>query len=117
MIEFDDWKVNFFRRSLFTSDKEVRFTFTEFEVLMILIAARNKVVTRDSIVRILKNNGVNLLNRSLDIIISRIRKKLNSECILTVRSVGYEFVPEVKFDENDHIVQWFVNRYTEIPSN
>lgn len=114
-IEFNEWKVNFFRRSVYNDYKEVRLTFTEFEVLMILIASRNSFVTRDLIVHVLKNNGINLINHSVDKVISNIRKKLGNELIHTIRNVGYEFVSEVKFNEDnplaEHVIRWFNYRY------
>ena len=72
-------------------------TATEYDILSILIAAKGRKVSRDQIFQNLDKLESDSYDRSIDILIGRIRKKLgddpkNPEYIKTIRGIGYLFI-------------------------
>ena len=83
----------------FYSGKEIKFTATEFEILKFLVENKGNVKSREEIMEGLYGDTWEAFDRSLDIAISRIRKKLKEgtegkELIKTVRLKGYMFVTD-----------------------
>jgi DNA-binding response OmpR family regulator len=72
----------------------VSLTTVEFELLKILLESAGQVVSRDALVRTVLGRELHPFDRSLDMHISRLRKKLevagSEDCIKTLRSVGYQ---------------------------
>jgi OmpR family response regulator RpaB len=65
-------------------------TSTEFDLLHLLARDAGKVFTRDDILNHLRGHEVDLYTRAVDIVISRLRKKLEPlDCIKTLRNAGY----------------------------
>lgn len=76
-------------------------TVGEFRMLHLLAQAPNRVLTREHILDLTKDDNLDILDRSIDIQIARIRKKIGDsaktpEIIKTVRSVGYMLVADKK---------------------
>lgn len=70
----------------------------EFEVLVLLIEHRGRVLTRDTMFRRIWGPNFSGDPKTLDVHIKRLREKLepdpaNPQRIVTVRGVGYKFVP------------------------
>lgn len=80
-------------RDAFYEEIPVRLTALEFDILELLVRAAGRIVSRDEIAAALHQREVSPLDRSLDVHISHVRKKLNSgrDLILTVRGLGYLF--------------------------
>lgn len=79
---------------LIMDDQEVRLPRKEFELLYLLASNNNKVVTRDRIFEAIWGKDVIVVDRTIDVHIRRLRKKIGSEFIQTVKGVGYKFVSE-----------------------
>ena len=80
---------------------EIKLTGMEFNLLHILAANQGKVFNRNQIISELKGVDVELYSRSVDILLSRVRQKLNDDAkqprfIKTLRNVGYTFVAKKK---------------------
>ncbi len=70
--------------------RELELTYTEFDLLYLLAERRGGVVSRDEILNYLHGREVAYFTRSVDITISRLRKKLEPlDAIKTLRNVGY----------------------------
>jgi two-component system, OmpR family, phosphate regulon response regulator OmpR len=87
------------RRLLEPDGKEVPLTSMEFDLLNVLLRNPNRVLSRDQLLAQAHNDSWEPFDRSIDIRIARLRKKVerdpaNPEAIRTVRGVGYMFVPE-----------------------
>jgi two-component system response regulator CpxR len=73
----------------------VELTPTEFEILALLMRSAGQVVSRDAISGVLHQRDATAYERSVDVHMSHLRKKLEGQgqfVIRTVRSVGYMFV-------------------------
>jgi DNA-binding response OmpR family regulator len=82
------------QRKATCSNNELALTSVEFNVLECLLRHRGRVVPREELVRVALGRRVGLLDRSIDVHISRVRRKLE-ECgatdvrIQAVRGMGY----------------------------
>ncbi|MFH2046736.1 MAG: response regulator [Pseudomonadota bacterium] len=81
------------KRSVLAGDKEVELTFTEFQVLCCLAKRPGWVFTRSHIVDMVRGSDYPVTDRSVDVQIVGLRKKLGvcGDYIETVRGVGYRF--------------------------
>lgn len=87
------------RRAVYIKKKSVVLTTAEFDLLWFLACRLGKVVTRDEAYKELRGIEYNGLDRSLDLRITRLRKKLgdngrNPRRIKSIRSVGYLLVAD-----------------------
>lgn len=65
----------------------------EFELLYFLAQNPNKVFSRDDLLRMIWGQDVYVLSRTIDVHIRKVREKIGSKQIKTVKGVGYKFVP------------------------
>lgn len=79
--------------------EEIPLTFAEFELLTLLLAHANTTLARTAILQAVFARGVGLYDRSADVLMSRLRKKLAQAgvnlAVESVRSVGYMLVGQV----------------------
>jgi OmpR family response regulator RpaB len=92
-LSFDGLEIDLDRREARRGGEAVELTGTEFELLALLAREPRKVFTRDEILERLRGRAAeDLQTRAVDILISRLRKKLEPlDCIRTLRNVGYAF--------------------------
>ncbi len=76
------------------SGEKMLFPKKEFEILFFLISHPNKVYSRDVLLQKIWNDDVYVVDRTIDVHIGRIRKKMNnnSQYLKTVVGVGYKFI-------------------------
>ena len=76
---------------------EVPITGMEFDLLRVFLEHANRVLSRDQLLTLTRNREWEPFDRSIDIRIARLRKKIESDpenpsVIRTVRGAGYMFV-------------------------
>lgn len=64
----------------------------EFELLSLLMSKPGKVFTRDTILEKIWGGDVIVGDRTIDVHIRKLREKVGSETIKTIKGVGYKFV-------------------------
>jgi len=70
--------------------ERIELTGTEFELLALLADPPGRVWSRDEILNRLRGHEAELYTRAVDIVVSRLRKKLEPlDCIKTLRNAGY----------------------------
>ncbi|MCM1182232.1 MAG: response regulator transcription factor [Roseburia sp.] len=90
-LQFADIRLNLSTHTVHVSDKPVEFTLREFEILQELIQASGTVVTRKALIEKLWGSDFYGDTRIVDTHMKNIRRKLGaSDCIETVRGVGYK---------------------------
>lgn len=89
-LVFDGLIVDPTRRSVLRGGQPVELTSTEFDLLHLLARDAGRVFSRDDILNQLRGHDAELYTRAVDIVISRLRKKLEPlDCIKTMRNAGY----------------------------
>jgi DNA-binding response OmpR family regulator len=94
---YGDLTINFSSMSVTVSGKEVNLTSNEYELLQYLIRNKGRVLDRAQLIEHLRGIDWESSNRSIDMLISRIRQKLGDDSrnplyIKTVTGVGYVFL-------------------------
>lgn len=72
-------------------DREVVLAKKEFELLYLLASKPGRVLLRNEILSQVWGSEVIVGDRTIDVHIRKIRQKLNTDCITTVKGVGYKF--------------------------
>ncbi|HYC03771.1 MAG TPA: response regulator [Azospirillaceae bacterium] len=88
------------RRLTDAQGQEVVLTAGEYELLVALAGRPRRVLSRDDLLEITRGRAAGPFDRSIDVQISRLRRKIEPDpadptIIKTVRSGGYIFAPEV----------------------
>ena len=96
-IRVGDLLVSPSERSVFVDDKQIELTSTEFDVLEVLVRDAGQVVGKDKVSEVALNRKLGPYDRSIDMHVSRLRRKLRAypdggERIKTVRGTGYLLV-------------------------
>ena len=87
---FDGLAIDLDRREVLRQGERVELTGTEFELLALLAAEPGRVFSRDDILNRLRGHEADLYTRAVDIVVSRLRKKLEPlDCIKPLRNAGY----------------------------
>jgi two-component system, OmpR family, response regulator len=90
VLEFSDLSINLSTHEVRRCGQVLELTGTEFELLVILAKQPGKVFSRDDLLNSLRGHETDIFTRSIDILISRLRKKLEPlDCIKTLRNSGY----------------------------
>ena len=99
-VRFRDYVLNLESNQLFKSDgAEISITGMEFDLLKAFITHPNRVLTRDQLLDLAHNRNWDPFDRSIDVRITRIRRKIEQDpakpqIIKTVWGKGYIFVPD-----------------------
>ncbi len=85
------------RRAVYLDGEPVPLTTAEFDLLELLIRSRGRVLSRTSILDGVKGESWDAFDRSIDVLVSRLRQKLDDDpkqprYVRTVRGAGYAFV-------------------------
>ena len=94
-LEFAGWRLDVTQRQLFSpSQALVPLRAGEFDLLLVLAERPQRVLTRDQLLDLSRGRTANNFDRSIDVQISRIRRKIETDpkepaLIKTVRNGGY----------------------------
>ncbi|OQM76843.1 response regulator [Manganibacter manganicus] len=100
VYRFAGWTMDCSRRRLLApGDVRVELTAAEFNLLHTFVRSAQRVLTRDQLIELSGGEGGVNYDRSIDILVSRLRRKMEDDprtpqLIATVRSGGYQFLPE-----------------------
>ena len=100
IYHFAGWTMDCSRRRLMApGDVRVELTMAEFNLLQTFVKSAQRVLTRDQLIELSGGDSDYSFDRSIDILVSRLRRKMEDDpktpkLILTVRSGGYQFLPE-----------------------
>lgn len=86
-----DMKVDFLGYQVTVKEEEVPLTTKEFEILSYLIKNKGKVLTREKLLDTIWGYDFFGDTRVIDTHIKNLRKKLDIDCIKTLKGVGYKF--------------------------
>jgi two-component system response regulator CpxR len=81
-------------RQVFARSRPVELTTFEFDILEMLMRSAGRVLSRDALMENMYNRKATPFDRSIDMHVSHLRKKLETDdrpLIKTIRGVGYQF--------------------------
>jgi two-component system, OmpR family, response regulator len=89
-LRFEGLRIDPVTRSVEREGEAVELTGTEFELLLLLAREPGRVFSRDDILNQLRGHEAELYTRAVDIVVSRLRRKLEPlAAIKTLRNAGY----------------------------
>lgn len=93
VITYEGLVVNNLDKSCRVDGSEVALTRKEFDILVLLLSARGKILSREEIMKCVWSDEVIVLDRTIDVNITRLRKKLGTygNNIVTRTGYGYGF--------------------------
>jgi len=95
MLHFasDELRINGQTRQVWLKSEPVDLTAVEFDILYLLVCSAGRVLTREELSTATLERSLTPFDRSLDVHISHLRKKLEpvGRRIQTIRGVGYLF--------------------------
>ena len=104
VIQFSGWALDLEQREVTGPDgRHVELTFYEFELLAALARRPARALSRDQILELIASRHWQPYDRSIDVLIGKLRRKLNDDprsprLIKTVRGIGYMFTPAALLD-------------------
>lgn len=93
VLRYQGLEMNMDKKTVSIDDKEIPFTKTEFELLHLLLDQKGRVFSRQELINQIWPKDVLVLDRTVDVNITRLRKKIGrfSKCIVTRLGFGYYF--------------------------
>lgn len=89
-LRFEGLVIDTARRNVQRQGDAIELTGTEYELLLMLAREPGRVFSRDDILNHIRGHEADLYTRAVDIVVSRLRKKLEPlDCIKTLRNAGY----------------------------
>ncbi len=101
LMKFADWQLDLTRRELRSPDQVmIPLSAGEFDLLLVFVEHPQRILTRELLLDLARGAGHDAFDRSIDVQVSRLRRKLEFdskgvEMIRTVRNVGYLFTTSV----------------------
>lgn len=91
-LEFGELKIDLESFSLEIGENRISLAKKEFELLALLVSKPGKVFKREEIMRKVWGNEVIVGDRTIDVHIRKLREKIGSQYIKTMKGVGYKFI-------------------------
>jgi DNA-binding response OmpR family regulator len=91
VVSYEGIEMNLDSKSVMVDGREVAFTKREFELLKLFIENPNKVFSREEILKLVWHDDVCVLDRTVDVNITRVRKKIGAYGVQLVSRQGYGY--------------------------
>lgn len=93
IVKYQELEIDLDRKAVAIDGKEIPFTKTEFELLYLLLTEKGHVFSRQELIDRVWPKDVLVLDRTVDVNITRLRKKIGrfAKCIVTRLGFGYYF--------------------------
>jgi len=96
-VKFKDLNIDKTRQEVFLNDTAISLSTTEYEALLLFIENAGETLDREFLVENLRGISWQSYDRSVDVLVSRLRSKLgetpnNIRFIKTIHGVGYKFI-------------------------
>ncbi len=102
-LSFGNLNINTTTKTVSLNEERLKLSSNEFDLLNLFASNANKILSRQTLVHELRGIDYDVSDRSIDILISRLRKKLNdnaeqAEKIKTIWGKGYLFASDAWLD-------------------
>ena len=112
LVVFGEWQLDTVARHLIDNEGMiVALSGAEYRLLRVFLDHPQRVLTRDQLLNLTQGRDAELFERSIDLLVSRVRQRLNEDArtpayIKTVRSEGYVFTMPVTIKEANEMRLW-----------
>lgn len=94
LLTYESLTMNLGNKKVIVDGQEIQFTKKEFEMLRLFLEHKNRVFTRDEILSRVWTDDVVVLDRTIDVNITRLRKKIGIYGRNIVTRLGYGYIFE-----------------------
>lgn len=91
LLKINDLELDKLKRTVRKDGDEITLTISEFDLLELLMKRAGQTVSREEVAQTIFGRRLNLNDRSIDVHVSNLRKKLGGGRIKAIRGVGYTF--------------------------
>ena len=91
VLEYEDLMMNLTNKKVLIEKEEIQFTKKEFEILKLFLENQNRVFTREEMLSKVWTDEVVVLDRTIDVNITRLRKKIGKYGKNIVTRLGYGY--------------------------
>ena len=100
-LVFEHLSIDKLKQEVVLNNQSVSLSTTEFEALLLFAENSGQILDRDFLVENLRGISWQSYDRSIDVLVSRLRNKLSAldpdtEYIKTIHGVGYKFIDRIK---------------------
>ncbi|WP_367143982.1 two-component system response regulator RstA [Pantoea stewartii] len=99
MLRFGSLTIDALNRQVVLFEENIALSTADFDLLWVLASHAGQILNRDALLKTLRGVSYDGMDRSIDVAISRLRKKLHDSAtepfrIKTIRNKGYFFAPQ-----------------------
>lgn len=91
VIDLSNLSIDLNKRDVIIAGNSIHLPKIEFDILVLLVSYPGKIFTREEIYSKIWGNEVYVSDRTLDVHIRKLREKIGSDYIKTIKGVGYGF--------------------------
>ena len=91
VIQVDEFTIDRDKYTVEKSGETLHLPRKEFELLSLLVSRPNKVFTREEILSMIWGDDVIVGDRTIDVHVRKLREKLDTQNIRTIKGVGYKY--------------------------
>lgn len=93
ILVYNDLRINLINKTTFIGEEEINLTKKEFELLSLFLQCKNRVLSREQLLESIWKGESNVLDRTIDVNITRLRKKIKpyDKNLVTKQGYGYIF--------------------------
>ncbi|MCL2913685.1 two-component system response regulator TorR [Shewanella corallii] len=91
LIQFEDYELELNSRKLRKGTDLIKLTKAEFELLVVFALHPQQVLTRERLMQQTSHRNQDVNDRTIDVIIRRLRNKMSTDLFVTVHGEGYLF--------------------------
>lgn len=91
LLKVNDLELDKLKRVIRLAGEEIVLTTSEFDLLELFMKRAGQSVSREEVAQTIFGRQLNLNDRSIDVHVSNLRKKLGASRIKAIRGVGYSF--------------------------
>ncbi|GGI72987.1 two-component system response regulator TorR [Shewanella gelidii] len=91
VLRFEDYQLEINARKLLQQDQLIKLTKAEFELLVAFAKQPQKVLSREFLMQESNHRSDDVNDRTIDVLIRRLRNKLSAELFVTIHGEGYLF--------------------------
>lgn len=91
LIEYENLVIDILKKKVYIGEEEISLTKKEFEILILLLQNKNRVYSREDILNKVWHDEVLVLDRTIDVNITRLRKKIGKYGKNIVTRLGYGY--------------------------